>query len=270
MNQIAVEQAFTNWVLYFFAYAFVGWLWESGYVSVKKHQWVNSGFLTGPVIPVYGFAMTAVLAAIAPFQNNLVVLYLLSALVVTVIEYITSWLMEKLFHARWWDYSNVPLNLNGRVALPISAFWGLGVVAIVKFVHPLVANVVTRLDTAYGIFAAIVFIALMMFDLGFTLANMLSFGAATKRIGESIDAKKTELRTRATEAADKLAADRGWLEDYRKHGDTENKLPQLNAVQRRLLKSFPHLQLNDSKASANEISALADVMKRRRKEAKTK
>ncbi|WP_461215146.1 putative ABC transporter permease [Lacticaseibacillus sp. GG6-2] len=247
------QQVFTLWVLYFFAYAFVGWVWESGYVSVQKRHWVNSGFLNGPIIPVYGFSMIAVLAAIAPFQNNLLVLYLASAVVVTIIEYLTSWLMELLFHARWWDYSKVPLNLNGRVALPISAFWGLGVVVIVKFIHPLVATAVLWLAGHYGIFAAIVLIAGGMFDFGFTLANALAFGAATKRVGDAIEAKKAELR-------EKLDTQRDWLETYRE----DAKLPHLNAVQRRLVRSFPNLQLRDTRTPRQDFEDLINQLKQKR------
>ena len=244
---MTIEANFTLWMLYFFAYAFVGWLWESGYVSVRKRRWVNSGFLNGPIIPVYGFSMIAVLAAIAPFGDNLLVLYLASAAVITVIEYLTSWLMELLFHARWWDYSKVPLNLNGRVALPISAFWGLGVVLIVKFVHPLVATGVTWLATHYGIYAAIALIALGMFDFGFTLANALAFGAATKRVGAAIEAKKAELKEKLD-----------WLEAYRQDPHS----PHLNAVQRRLVRSFPNLQLRDTDTTRQDFDDLITHLKR--------
>ncbi|MCI1985094.1 MAG: putative ABC transporter permease [Lactobacillus sp.] len=255
------QQQFTLWVLYFFAYAFVGWLWESGYVSVQKKHWVNSGFLNGPIIPVYGFSMVAVLAAIAPWQNNLLVLYLLSALVITVIEYVTSWLMELIFHARWWDYSKVPLNLNGRVALPISLFWGLGVVVIVKFLHPLVATGVTFLAGHYGIFAAIALLILGSFDFGFTLANALAFGAATKRIGDTIEAKKAQLRQRVTA---ELSEERTWLDAFRSDEAARAGVPRLNAVQRRLLKSFPHMKLRDTHTPAKDIEDLMTLLRKKR------
>ncbi|WP_390406275.1 putative ABC transporter permease [Lacticaseibacillus jixiensis] len=252
------EHQFTLWLLYFFAYGFVGWLWESGYVSFQKKKWVNSGFLNGPIIPVYGFSMVTVLAVIAPWKNNLLILYLASAVVITIIEYLTSWLMELLFHARWWDYSKVPLNLNGRVALPISAFWGLGVVVIVKFIHPFVARGVNWLDGHYGIYAAIIMLAAAMFDFGFTLANALAFGAATKRIDAAIDAKKQELKTHLDTQLD-------WLESYRQDAAARARLPRLSAVQRRLLKSFPNLRLNDTTASAKDIEKLMTLLKNKRK-----
>ncbi|KRM74814.1 hypothetical protein FC82_GL002757 [Secundilactobacillus collinoides DSM 20515 = JCM 1123] len=262
---LTLEYNFTIWVLYFFAYAFVGLLWESGYVSVRKRKWTNSGFLNGPAIPVYGFSMIAVLAAIRPFENNLIAVYFASAIMITLIEYVTSWLMEVFFHARWWDYSKVPLNLNGRVALPISAFWGVGVLVIVKVIHPLVSRAVLHLAALHGIFGAIVLLVLFAFDFGFTLANVLAFGAATKRIGDVIEDKKQELRERSDAT---LESAKNWLDTYRTGQDTGEKVPRLNYVQRRLLHGFPNLKVHGTDTSAKEITALADVMKRRRKQDK--
>lgn len=79
LTLVPVAHQVTTWLLYFFAYAFIGWLWESGYVSLRKHQWVNSGFLIGPIIPVYGFSMIAVLALVGPVEDQLPLLYLVSA-----------------------------------------------------------------------------------------------------------------------------------------------------------------------------------------------
>lgn len=264
--QVSVlEQQFAVWILYFFAYAFVGWLWESSYVSVRKRRWTNSGFLIGPVVPVYGFSMMAVLAVIEPFENNVVVLYVLSALLITVIEYVTSWLMEKLFHARWWDYSQIPLNLNGRVALPISLFWGFGVVVIVKWIHPLISQVVLHLSTTYGLFAGIVLIAILMFDCGFTVANAMAFGAATKRIGDTIEAKKLELRERLADESTKLDQDRNWLEAYRNSSDETRRGLRLNYVQRRLLRSFPTLKLKETNTPANDIIKMMELLRKKQK-----
>ncbi|WP_155287394.1 putative ABC transporter permease [Lacticaseibacillus zhaodongensis] len=255
---IALEQQFTIWALYFFAYGFIGWIWESGYVSVRKKRWVNSGFLNGPIIPVYGFSIVAVLAAVRPFAHNLILLYLISAVVISIIEYVTSWGMEKLFHARWWDYSKVPLNINGRIAIPISAFWGLGVVFIVNCVHPFVARVVTHLDLRYGMFAVVAIMALFMFDVGFTLANALALGAATKRIGDAIAAKKAELAARVD------LREQEWLEDY-KDGKRGSKLPHLSYVQRRLLQSFPNLQLRDTPTEVKDIRDLVALLRQQQK-----
>lgn len=114
-------------ILLFFIYSFIGWLWETVYCSLKAKKFVYRGFLVGPYCPIYGFGVLSVLYFVEPFENNLLVLYVGSAVLVTILEYVTSYGLEKLFHASWWDYHDVPFNLNGRVALPVSLFLGIGV-----------------------------------------------------------------------------------------------------------------------------------------------
>ncbi|GAF39004.1 hypothetical protein FC83_GL001641 [Agrilactobacillus composti DSM 18527 = JCM 14202] len=265
---LQAEQYFSNWVLFFFAYGFLGWLWESAYVSVTQKRWINSGFLLGPVIPVYGFSMTAVLAIVEPFEHNIVVLYIASALLITIIEFFTSWLMEKLFHARWWDYSKIPLNLNGRVALPISAFWGLGVVAIIKLIHPLVVQWVAHISIRYGTFAAIILIALIMFDFGYTLANLPAFQQTTQKIGADIDARKQKLHADLAQASADLAQQRALLDAYRHDETAKNLFPKTSYVQRRLLRSFPTLRLNNTKTKPQDISQVIDILRDKQKQSK--
>lgn len=129
--------SFPQVMLLFFVYAVIGWLWETVYCSLKAKKFVYRGFLIGPYCPIYGFGVLAVLYFIEPYQKNIVFLYVMSAIVVTVLEYATSYGLEKIFHTTWWDYKDVPLNINGRVAIPISLFWGLGCVVIVKWIQPL-------------------------------------------------------------------------------------------------------------------------------------
>lgn len=267
---LQAEQTFSHWILYFFAYAFVGWLWESCYVSVKQKRWINSGFLIGPIIPVYGFSVTAVLVAIRPFEQHLWTLYLVGVILITIIEFITSWLMEKLFHARWWDYSNIPLNLNGRVALPISLFWGIGVVLIVKFLHPLVTQWVSHVSVHYGTFASTILLALIMFDFGFTLANVTAFRQATQKIGENIDARKQKIRQDLATANAQIEDQLAWLRSFKGDQAGLKALPKVNFVQRRLLKSFPTLRLHDTTTRPTDISRLIDLLREHEKNQRKK
>ncbi|MFC6170974.1 putative ABC transporter permease [Loigolactobacillus jiayinensis] len=253
-----VELRFSFLILYFAAYAFIGWIWESTYVSVRKRHFTNSGFMIGPIIPVYGFSVILVLLLLEPFKNNLVALFVLGALLITVIEYLTSWLMEKLFQARWWDYSQLPLNLNGRVALPISLFWGFGIVVIVKLVHPFVSRFILGLPATTAILSSVVFTDLLMFDLGFTVANVIGFRAATQRIGNTVETMKADIKNQADTHLD------GWFEHFRANIKANDRLPRLNYVERRLLHAFPNLKFKRTTASTKEISRIADFLRKRR------
>lgn len=126
----------TQWLLLFFLYSFIGWVWESCYVSVKKGRWVNRGFLNGPLLPIYGFGAVTILLSTISVRNSLVLIFLLGMTGATILEYVTGVCMEKIFHVRYWDYSNQKLNLNGHICLTSSLAWGVFSVLLVKIIHP--------------------------------------------------------------------------------------------------------------------------------------
>ena len=101
-------------ILYFFVYGFLGWCTEVIFAAFKQHRFVNRGFLNGPICPIYGVGVTLVIACLEAFQSNLLLLYISSVILVTVLEGVTGWAMDKLFHNKWWDYSKLPFNIGGR------------------------------------------------------------------------------------------------------------------------------------------------------------
>ena len=113
-----------EWLAFFFVYAFLGWVWESCYVSVKQGKWVNRGFLRGPMLPIYGSGAVMMLVVSMPFSGNYVLTWIAGVIGATVLEYITGWAMEKMFKVKYWDYSNQPFNLNGYICLSSSITWG--------------------------------------------------------------------------------------------------------------------------------------------------
>ena len=130
-------------ILYFFTYGFFGWCTEVAYAATQQRKFVNRGFLNGPICPVYGIGVGVVVQFLTPFENNLFLLYITSIIVVTVIEGLTGYLMDKLFHHKWWDYTNQPLNIGGYVCLLFSLAWGVACVIIVKVIHPFIHKAVS-------------------------------------------------------------------------------------------------------------------------------
>ncbi len=124
------------YTLYFFFYSAVGWLGESIYCSIGERKLINRGFLTGPMCPIYGTG-TLVLSVCLykPFYDKPIIVFFLGILLCDIVEYFTSYIMEKLFNARWWDYTEEFLNLHGRICLKHSIYWGLASVAFVRLVH---------------------------------------------------------------------------------------------------------------------------------------
>ena len=114
----------TLWI--FFVYAFLGWCTEVGYAALRTGRFVNRGFLNGPVCPIYGFGMVIVLFTLEPLAENILLLFLGSVVLTSALEWITGLVLEKLFHQRWWDYSDEPFNVGGYICLRFSLMWGGG------------------------------------------------------------------------------------------------------------------------------------------------
>ena len=112
-------------LLYFFLYSIIGWILESVYKSILEKRVINSGFLHGPYCPIYGFGAVILLLATKKMYGKPFQKFLIATIIFTLFEYIVSLLLEVIFGLRWWDYSNDFLNIQGRVSLMYTIFWGI-------------------------------------------------------------------------------------------------------------------------------------------------
>ena len=135
-----------KYILLFFFYSFGGWCLESTYCSIGEKKLINRGFLTGPLCPIYGTAAVVMAVFLYPFKDIPLVVFLLGIVVCDVVEYMTSLIMEKLFSARWWDYTYEFMNLNGRISLKHSLHWGVVSVVFVLLIHPAVEKLYYKID----------------------------------------------------------------------------------------------------------------------------
>ena len=130
---------FIDLVLLFFAFSFLGWCIEVTLKYFEFHRFINRGFLTGPWLPIYGSGaalITVVVGGLAPLERGYGTTFALSFVLCGVLEYMTSFVMEKRFHARWWDYSKKPMNLHGRVWIGNLVLFGLAGVGIMHLFNP--------------------------------------------------------------------------------------------------------------------------------------
>ena len=151
-------------ILYFFLYSFLGWCAEIAYAAVRHKKLMNRGFLNGPLCPVYGFGMVLVLIFFGPELDSFVFLAIGCGAVAVVLEFFTGALMEKVFHCKWWDYSEYKSNLGGYVCLPFSCLWGVGAAACVTFLQPWLRWIFDFLPLWAERTAAIVLGLLCLFD----------------------------------------------------------------------------------------------------------
>lgn len=135
---------------FFLIYSCLGWCLEVIYAAVSTGQLVNRGFLNGPVCPIYGFGMIIVLFTLSPLADNLLLLYIGGVILPSVLELAGGWALYKLYHTRWWDYSDFPFNIGGYICLEFSLLWGVGTVVVMKAVHPVIAGLVEMVPQMVG------------------------------------------------------------------------------------------------------------------------
>lgn len=171
-------------ILYFFTYAFIGWCVEVAYAAAAEKKFVNRGFLNGPLCPIYGFGVVAVIGFLEPFKSNIVLLYFTSMLLVTALEWLTGFILEKIFHNKWWDYSNIPFNLNGYVCLRFSLIWGVACVFVIKWVHPLIAKGIGLIPELLGHILIVVLLIGGCADLYVTVSKILKLNRRLEKMEE--------------------------------------------------------------------------------------
>ncbi len=167
------------YILYFFFYSASGWLFESIYCSYPVKKWINRGFLTGPLCPIYGAGALTFIICLTPISEKLiymnlfgnrilftpVIVALVGMVLSDVVEFLTSYIMEKLFHAHWWDYTGRILNIQGRICFSHTLIWGSASLVFVYFIHPLVESVALKIQMEVIYLALAVIAVIFIIDL---------------------------------------------------------------------------------------------------------
>lgn len=261
-----------QYVAFFFVYSVLGWCAEVAFAAVKTRQLVNRGFLNGPACPIYGCGMVAMLAVLGPWQDNVPVVFLVAMVLATLVELIGGYALFKLFHARWWDYTKFKGNLGGFICPQFSLLWGVGGVAMIKLVHPLIAGAVLSLPTTALLVAdGLLFVGFGV-DVGLSFAQaaglerslrrLKDFSAAMRRLSDAmteaigtramtvdtlLDEQKLQLMLAAMEGRENTAPLREQLLDMADRARTVRAEVERLAMQKhfgegRLLRAFPHMK----------------------------
>jgi len=182
----------------FMFYSFLGWVWESIYCTAKEKKWADRGFLFGPICPIYGSCVVVASAVFSsidvlnspnfPIWGIFILCYIGSA----VAEFATSWVLEKRFNARWWDYSELPLNIQGRICVPVSIAFGLAGVAVVKFLIPAIEGVHNVVSPVVYEVLAIILAAIFGADFALTEASLSALLKDVKQMHEEFNQKAQE------------------------------------------------------------------------------
>lgn len=176
---------------YFVIYSFAGWVMESIFRSISERKIINTGFLKGPFCPIYGIGAIIIYVFLSGFKENILLLFLAGFIVLSVWEYIVGILLEKIFHTKYWDYSDHKFNIQGRVCLTNSIYWGILGVVFIHYIHPFVVDKLQLIDIIY--LRVVVYCALILItvDAIITIVNMKNLRATLEKI-EKLNAQIKE------------------------------------------------------------------------------
>lgn len=155
---------FLFYFLLFFIYSVIGWFVEVTYVYIGTKKFINRGFLIGPYIPIYGYSALIMALYLTQYKDNPLTVFLLAIFICTFIEYMISFNMEKLFNARWWDYSNSKFNINGRVCLKNGLGFGFLSLLLIYLINPWLVNLLGKLNPKLLIIISIICLVIFVFD----------------------------------------------------------------------------------------------------------
>lgn len=173
-----------EYFLYFIIYAFIGWCLEGFCKLVETKQFVNRGFLIGPICPIYGYGVLFILLLIGNNTSDILAVFLKSILICSVLEYFTSYFMEKLFHARWWDYSRKKFNINGRICLETMIPFGILGTVVIYIIHPFIKMIISLFSKNMLIVIASILFIIYLVD------NIISYNVINKIKNEIKSEKK--------------------------------------------------------------------------------
>lgn len=179
-----------NIVIYaslFFIYSFIGWIIEEIDILVETKKLTYRGFLVGPICPIYGVSALIMAFLLNGFKDNIILLFFSSFVICTVVEYLTSYVMEKMFHVRWWDYTYMKFNINGRVALRNSIFFGIMGVLLVYYVNPFFLDLLSKID--YNILSKVSYILIGIVIMDFIVSFNVLLNLKKMLVLENISIK---------------------------------------------------------------------------------
>ena len=207
--------------LLFIIYSFIGWIIDICDILYKYKKIVNRGFLIGPICPIYGVGVLLMYHLLKGYTDSPLTLFILAISIFMTLEYLTSYIMEKIFNARWWDYTDRKFNLNGRICLETTIPFGLGGLLVMYVINPFFMKILDKLSPNLVIILGIILLVIFVIDC------IISFSVIGK-IKKIISSKYKD----DTEEVNKK------VREY---------LIKLSPLTKRLMESFPGIRIHITK-----------------------
>ena len=243
-----------KYLYYFFIYSFLGWCLEVCYAALNTGRFINRGFLNGPYCPIYGVGVV-IIVFVFPLRKNIFILFIASVILTSILELVTGFALEKIFHYRWWDYSDVPFNICGYICLKFSIIWGLACVLVVDIIHPVVESVISWLPLLAGKIILGVAGTFILIDFIVTVKTVLKLNAKLEKLEKIAgDIHKFSDRIGGKVSSDFMTAQDKIEELKRKREELLKNIPWL---EKRIMKSFPDMK--STKYDQDTLSTMKEV-----------
>lgn len=236
--------SFYDFCWLFFIYGFLGWCSEVGFAAIDEGRFVNRGFLNGPICPIYGVGVILIILFLTTYTRHILTLFFGSMILATALEYLTGWFLEKVFHAKWWDYTKYPFNYKGYICLEFSLLWGFAATFMVKLVHPAIVKLIHITPPVLGMFLLLLLFGLIIADLIATLASIRNLQrrlqlltafaneihGVSDRMGSAISGTVMDTRRKVSET---IVRYDGYVKLYIQHREEEKALSEQHRSEER-------------------------------------
>jgi uncharacterized membrane protein len=246
-------------------YSFFGWVMEMIVCSIYDKKVVNRGFLIGPYCPIYGCGCILIISLLFKYRSDPITLVIMAILICGLLEYFTSYIMEKLFKARWWDYSNKRFNINGRICLEtLVAFGGLALL-LTYIINPFFVGIIDGFSNVLLIVLAMILLVIFIVDMSISLKVISGF----KKVARSVNKDNTE---EITKKVKELLLERNWL--YKRlvgafdFKASERLLKELHKKAKKTIEKSAEVAQKTIKAGADVVKKGADVAHKTLKDTK--
>ena len=239
-----MDNTFLHILVYFVIYSFLGWVLESIVRTICERKIINTGFLIGPFCPIYGFGAIIMILFLDKFKNNMLLLFFISIIALTLWEYIVGVLLEKLFHTKYWDYSDYKFNYKGRICLTNSIAWGILGVLFINYIHPFIIQILNYIDFIYVAISASIIALILLIDAIISVIKVKKIKSTLEKIeaiNEQIKQKLSELKDK-----EKISANdniQKLINDLKTRRD--RRMRHLYRRAYRLKKAFPAINIKE-------------------------
>ncbi len=251
----------SRYVCLFTLYSVIGWIYETTYCTIKTGKWENRGFLYGPVCPIYGTGAVGIILIVGFADSSGITMlpwqiFIISVIGSAILEYTTSWSLEKIFHAVWWDYKGLPLNIHGRISLFTSLCFGCAGLLIVYKLAPFTGNAIEHLAPVLAECFALIFVFLFAVDITLTVSVLHHFDKMVIQIDEKFNQNMATLVDEVTNRTNRFKQE---IAETKNH--VEDEIVILSEFTKKTIRRAYYFRDNNKKTETIKNQILSAVKK---------